>query len=256
MPNNKPKSGSDYGALTLYQLIGAPLKALIDAEAQSAMATARYIEKVGFETSTDPDLNSAAPFESPLGDLRTVKFNVRRPDTDGQPVDSQVELPLLSMLPIPALQIKNAELEYAVKILETRLRDAPREQIGQRVRQSVSTGVGAREGDEEDSELAEQTDHEVELTAVYGRSDEATRQRNSLDMQIRMKVNVEQADLPSGLARLLNLMDATGGMTQLPPAVSELVAEQEAENEAEQVIDPETDDESFDQSDVEPTDDD
>ena len=56
------------------------------------------------------------------------------------------------------------------------------------------------------------------MTAVYGRSDEVSRQRHALDMQIRMKVNVEQADLPSGLARLLNLMDATGGLTRLPPA--------------------------------------
>lgn len=230
MPKNKPE-GSDYGALTLYQLIGAPLKALIDAEAQSAMATARYIEKVGFESNEGDENGPSAPFESPLGDLRTVKFKVRRPDADGEVTDSQVELPLLSMLPIPALQIKNAELEYAVKILETRLRDAPREQIGQRVRQSVSTGVGAREGEAEDSELADQAGHEVELTAVYGRSDEATRQRNSLDMQIRMKVNVEQADLPSGLARLLNLMDATGGMTTLPQPEPELEPEPEIDDE-------------------------
>ncbi len=218
MPKDRPQQGSDYGALTLYQLIGAPLKALIDAEAQAAMATARYIEKVGFDPAPQAEGVAAEPFETPLGDLRTVKFKVRRPDAQGEAAESQVELPLLSMLPIPAMQIKNAELEYAVKILETRLREAPREQMGERVRQSVGTGTGARQGEAEDSELDEQTGREVELTAVYGRSDEVSRQRHALDMQIRMKVNVEQADLPSGLARLLNLMDATGGLTRLPPA--------------------------------------
>ena len=146
MPKDRPQQGSDYGALTLYQLIGAPLKALIDAEAQAAMATARYIEKVGFDPAPEAEGVAAEPFETPLGDLRTVKFKVRRPDAEGEAAESQVELPLLSMLPIPAMQIKNAELEYAVKILETRLREAPREQMGERVRQSVGTGTGGAPG--------------------------------------------------------------------------------------------------------------
>ncbi|MEM7442331.1 MAG: DUF2589 domain-containing protein [Pseudomonadota bacterium] len=238
MPTNNSQKGSNYGALNLYQLIGAPLKALIDAEAQSAMATARYIEKVGFEPSTEVKGPPGGPFEDPLGDLRTVKFNVRRPDAAGRPTEDIVELPLLSLLPIPALQIKDAELEYTVKILETRLRDAPREQIGRRVRQSVTNRSGAKERaaeDEEESALLETAEQEVELTAVYGRSDEVSSRRHSLDMQIRMKVNVEQADLPSGLARLLNMMDATGGLMrpEAPEIVDDTPVEDRIENQEE-----------------------
>ena len=33
-------------ALSLYELIGAPLNALVDAEAQAAMATAKFIQKI------------------------------------------------------------------------------------------------------------------------------------------------------------------------------------------------------------------
>ncbi len=40
-------------ALSFYQLIGAPLYALIEAESYAADATAQFIERVGFERAAD-----------------------------------------------------------------------------------------------------------------------------------------------------------------------------------------------------------
>ena len=46
---------SQNAVLSLAQLIGSPIHALVDAEAQSAMATARFIRTVGFEPPEDGD---------------------------------------------------------------------------------------------------------------------------------------------------------------------------------------------------------
>ena len=41
-------------AMWLYQLIGAPLNALVKAEAQAASTTAEFIERYGFNPPEDP----------------------------------------------------------------------------------------------------------------------------------------------------------------------------------------------------------
>ncbi|MEQ9608284.1 MAG: DUF2589 domain-containing protein, partial [Kiloniellaceae bacterium] len=101
-----PASGGDLpepqsGVLSLAQLIGAPIHALVDAEAQSAMATARFVRAVGFTGPAD-----GSDGMGDLGELQMARFTRRRRNTDGTEEDVEVQIPLLSMLPIPALQIK------------------------------------------------------------------------------------------------------------------------------------------------------
>ena len=69
---------------------------------------------------------------------------------------------------------------------------------------------------------ADLPERQVDFKAAFAR-DTSTSGRRSLDMQIKMKVNVEQADIPAGLARLINLMDQSVTTTALPatPAPAE-----------------------------------
>jgi len=178
--------------LSLDQLIGAPIHALVEAETQAAWATARFVRNVGFE-APDP----ADPSE--LGGLQMVRFHRRRQRADGSEEVLDVEMPLLSLLPIPALQIRDAELDYSVKIVATEATgEQQREMLGH-LPAAARAAAGAP----------------ATLRATFAR-DERASQRRSVDMLLRMKVHIEQSDMPEGLARLLSL--AAESVSQRPAA--------------------------------------
>lgn len=173
-------------ALSLSQLIGAPLHALIYAEKQAADATAGFIKSVGFE----PDVGSQpAPgsAQSPLdaggeqhrlGAMRMAAFRRTLPDGTVH----RIEVPFLSLVPIPALQIKQAEIEFAVKVIDT---------IPLRPANGGPPGTG----------LAPPIDVKGAVGRPIG---QGSRQSET---QMKVKITVQQADVPGGLARLFNLMD-------------------------------------------------
>ena len=189
-----PRAGPQASVLSLAQLIGAPIHALVDAEAQSAMATARFIRLVGFTGDGDG--------MGELGDLQMARFRRRRRNTDGKDEDVEVEIPLLSMLPIPALQIRDAELEYTVRIIQT---------------EAIQS-----QGDTEQSMMVKTPDGEpvATLRASFAR-DPRSDGRRSTDMLVKMKLRIEQADMPAGLAQLLALASESSGQVVLPPADDE-----------------------------------
>ena len=197
---------SDRAARSLYELIGAPLMALVDAESQAAKATAHFIKSMGFEPEDQPPTTAeqeARPEN--FGNLKMVTFRYQRRDAQGQPQMFKVEVPLLSLIPIPALQIKDAELEFFAKVI-----DYPK--VAQPSRKPA---VESRQAGEESMSEMEQADkYDImhlpgrDLKATFGNeysADSAGRSRK-LDMQIKMKIKMEQADIPAGLGSLFNLM--------------------------------------------------
>ena len=201
---------TDQKGLSLFEIIGAPLHALVEAETHAARATAEFIRDFGFEK-----VRSGAEEDAidDFGKLRTVTFIQEKRERSGEVVQYRIEVPLLSLVPIPALQIKDAELEFYVKILET---------IRTKVRQSVEpekkaggegVGGGEEEGQKEKPSSTKDTgsffpaSQRVEFKGALGRSYSGSEAKRSLDMQVRVKINVEQADVPAGLAKLFHLMD-------------------------------------------------
>jgi len=193
--DDAPAGGGDLpepqsGVLSLAQLIGAPIHALVDAEAQSAMATARFVRSVGF-TGDGEGMGD-------LGELQMARFTRKRRNTDGTEEEVEVQIPLLSMLPIPALQIKDAELDYTVKIIQTEAMPSRRAEADQ-----LMPGGELREPP-------------ATLRASFAR-DSRPGDRRSIDMLVKMKLRIEQADMPAGLAQLLALASESGRQTPLPP---------------------------------------
>lgn len=192
-PADLPEPQNDM--LSLAQLIGAPIHALVDAEAQSAMATARFVRSVGFTGPTDGDSGF-----SDLGDLQMARFKRRRRAANGVEEDVEVQIPLLSMLPIPALQIKDAELDYTVKIIQA-------EALPQR-QAEINQLIAPRDA-------AAQREPPATLRAAFAR-EPRNDGRRSVDMLVKMKLRIEQADMPNGLAQLLALASETSRQTPLP----------------------------------------
>jgi hypothetical protein len=197
---------SDRSARSLYELIGAPLMALVDAESQAAKATANFIREMGFSV-TQPETEGLAPED--FGDLKMVTFRSQKRGSDGKSHSFKVEVPLLSLLPIPALQIKDAELEFLAKII-----DYPK--ISQIVHKPEPDQQGKPQIEKEALSAEEQRTKKYSLAELPGRDlkatfgadypDDTTSRQRRLDMLIKMKIKMQQADIPAGLGRLFNLM--------------------------------------------------
>src|SRR5262249_43715001 len=105
---------SDKEILNLYQLIGAPLLAVVQAETQAAQVSAQFIKHVGFERrpslSTDAATNITGDRDleegGHFGDLKMVKFRHQVRDGQGRSETRQIDVPALSLFPIPLLQVK------------------------------------------------------------------------------------------------------------------------------------------------------
>lgn len=82
-------------------LLGAPLKACVDAQAQAASATANYIEKVGFRYN-----NVSKEYET-----TTITFRYYTDDEI-----KTIVVPLITVIPVPYLQIRDVNLNFTADL--------------------------------------------------------------------------------------------------------------------------------------------
>jgi uncharacterized protein DUF2589 len=98
--------------ITLEQLIGAPLRALVLGQEAATQATADFISRLGFESA-----DGKAP------SVRTLEFEYLHPVPDpanpGSTIDSPTRLrvPLLTMLPVPNLRISEANIAFGANVV-------------------------------------------------------------------------------------------------------------------------------------------
>lgn len=176
-------------AIDLGELIGSPLAALVQAEARAAMTTAEFIEEVGFraeETTSEGTTNDPT--------LRMARFRYTKPDVNGEPSEFTVEVPLLALMPIPALQIKEATVGLVARITDV---------ISEPVTKG-STGVAPRpKGRLLDQIRSRQVRIAAKPVASSGTRTQEI--RGSYDLDISIKLG--QADTTVGIERLLQVLD-------------------------------------------------
>lgn len=213
-PNKSGKSlsaGENF-AHPLYQLIGAPLLALIQAETQAARATADFIENIGFEP--DPEQKADEIEDGALGSMRMAKFSNKMQGADGKVRAMDVSVPLLSLVPVPALQIKDAELEFYVKILDfSKEQTANQFSHNSRYQKAITNEAKKEENSSKpkSSQVNSEQDflspNRMQFRASMGRGPSGNQHQSSMESQVRIKINMTQADLPVGLSKLFNIMD-------------------------------------------------
>lgn len=188
----------DLKSLPLYDIIGAPISAMVQAEAQSAQTTLEFIEKLGFEKQypTGGEEDGAVS----VGDLRMVEFGYTKPDADGNLAEFVARIPLLALLPIPGIRIKLATLAFAAKISDVI---------------NVSTEASQPGDGEETPPWLQGSDIEFRGGLVSSTSTEQTTQ-SSFDMNI--KIELEQTPVTPGIAKLISLLDlAISDIQKEPP---------------------------------------
>lgn len=154
-------------------MIGAFLHAIIDAEGLAAKATVNFIREVGFDSTTQQGGKAID-----LGALKTVTFQYQRPGNAGKTEVVHISVPLLSLVPVPILQIQEAEISFQIDIIDI-------------IRKSKRT---------------EMDPYTTRLLAKIAEPQIANDPHPGTgNTYIRIKLNA--SDIPSGLKHLFHIMD-------------------------------------------------
>lgn len=159
-------------------LVAAPLIAVVAADSDAALRLGQFIEEYGFVK-----VDAAAGDD--LGKLRMLEFAYDRAGQDGKPVRFVVKVPLLSLIPLPALQVKHAEFEFHLRIVSTTSSDPDASQDSTTMKPSSPVGLKGM---------------------LAPRPPSGDGARSSLEANMKVQVRMEQAHMPAGLSKLLTVM--------------------------------------------------
>lgn len=168
--------------MALRQLIAAPLVATIEADTMTTRSYIDFLREVAFDGQTTDG-------KPALGRLRTFTFQYTQSQA-GQRVEKSVEIPVVSLIPIPLLQIKEAVFDFEIKVLDS-TREVKEENY------SFDPQPDAQEP----------TDDRVSMRASLAPQSGNSKNEKDHSQTANMKVRVvmHQADMPSGLSNLLTL---------------------------------------------------
>jgi hypothetical protein len=165
-------------SLPLGDLLGGAMVSVVQADALAARATLDFVQEVGFVPSADP---------ATTGSLRMAAFRYQKRDEDGQVAEFVAEVPVLSLVTVPSLQVKEAKFSFLAKIDEIQRTGgdaAP-----------PSTRLIARPA------------------ATSGARTEEVRSSHHLQVEVTMA----QADVTVGLEKVFQLMDEAIRDRKVPP---------------------------------------
>lgn len=169
--------GQELASLDFANLIGGPLNAIVDAQAKSAIATANFVREVGFDKN---------------GDVRNTRFRYTRQNADGNAQEFALDVPFLSMLPIPYVQIEEGEVEFNAKL------------SSQQETTNTTDLSGSASLDANISFWFVKA--KVKASMSYKKtSSETEKVERTYDMRVRVKV--KGTDLPTGTERILNMLE-------------------------------------------------
>lgn len=94
--NAREISSIDFGAM-----IGKPLTSIVDAQAAAAMTTVDFINSVGFDDD---------------GNVREATFSYNKLNEDGTEKNVSLNVPYLTIVPIPFLRVEEARIVFNAKV--------------------------------------------------------------------------------------------------------------------------------------------
>lgn len=180
------------GSIPYGTLIGAPMTAAVEAQALAAQTSIDFIRSIGFENEDD---------STAFGPVRTVTFDYQfRDTTDNTEKSATLNVPLLTIVPIPYLRIDDMTIDFTSKITEEMIRETKRD-----------TSVQA---DAELSVSYKQFLSPVKVgfkasVSVKHSSSAATSNRYKTEHTININVRAVQDDMPPGLTRVLDILESS-----------------------------------------------
>jgi hypothetical protein len=181
---------NELAAIPFGTLIGAPLTAAIEAQAKAAMTTVEFIRAVGFKGASSP--GASGETLEPLN----IAFQYKTGAGTAAGDVMTLEVPLLTIVPIPFLRIENMDIHFKASLSQS-----------METKDTVSTSLA---GQASFSGSASFWFYKASMSAsVSSKKDTSSTRDSRYAVEYTMDINVHavQDDMPGGLAKVLNLLN-------------------------------------------------
>ena len=212
-----PNPGQELASIDFESMLGGPLVAVINAQAQAAVSTVNFIKEVGFKkpaaeeaaggnTSTQEPIyvsfkypKELSPYQPAVpadpGDPNAVPPRPPRPAQPAIPAvyeTQKLEVPILTMLPIPFIRIDLTTIDFNAKINSVEYRKTD---TNLKIDASLEAKAGWLWGSAK-----------LKVATSYQRT---TQQGNTVDRTYSMAVHIKavQDEMPAGMEKLLGILE-------------------------------------------------
>jgi len=210
-----PNPGQELSSIDFASMIGGPLVAVINAQAQAAISSVNFIKEVGFKKVSD----QAAGTDTQTSDPIYVTFRYPKeispyqPAVEADPANNVVghaavpavyetqdlQVPILTMLPIPFIRIDEASVDFNAKINSV---EYQKTDTSLKIDASLEASAGWLWGSAK-----------LKVSTAYQRT---TQQGSTVDRTYSMAVHVKavQDEMPAGMEKMLGILE--GAITSQP----------------------------------------
>lgn len=207
-----PNPGQELSSIDFESMIGGPLVAVINAQAQAAISTVNFIKEVGFKK---PENEEAAGEDTSTEDPIYVTFKYPKelkpyqPATESSPAEAaeyethELKVPILTILPIPFIRIDETTVDFNAKINSVEYRKTD-------TRLKVDSSLEAKAGWLWGSA-------KLKVSTSFQRT---TQQGNTVKRTYSLAVHVKavQDEMPAGMEKMLGILE--GAITSTPASSS------------------------------------
>lgn len=183
---NKGQTSSQI--MELKDLISAPLVATIDADSISSRRYLSYVFELAFENYN--------PQTGAVGDIRYLEFSYQNVSLEGTKTQT-IKIPILTLIPLPLLQVKEANFDFDIQIIDAVSTD------------DSATFCMRRGGSNDTNDMQDDTSDGLRLRVVMAPTSSTGAKKSltnqSLNANMKVNVKMQQADMPGGLMKFLNL---------------------------------------------------
>lgn len=199
--NVSSKTIGALNGLPFESIIGGPLSACIKAQSEAAISTVNFIESVGLQQG-----------EGGIKEAVYVAFSYIQ---NGRRVN--VNVPLLTIVPIPYIAINNISLDFKVAITGTESALIEDED-------SISENREKKEEQKKGGGWLTKRKTSKMTTTVSSKKDSKSTQESKFSIEATMDVQVQagQESMPAGMAKILDLLS---GAMDIVPEKGELLVE-------------------------------
>lgn len=186
---------NELNSLDFSKYIGGPMQAAVDAQNSAALSQVNFIQEVGL--NIDRNNNGEITSQS----LRMIDFSYTKTNSDGTTDEVSLKVPFLTMLSIPALRISEMTIDFNCKLNSVETHD-----------ESKSLGIAASVG-------ANAWKIKFNVSAAYQQqSSDTEKVQRTYSMKIHVKI--ENDEMPTGLERLLDILESMIEAQLNPPQSS------------------------------------
>jgi len=212
-----PNPGQELSSIDFESMLGGPLVAVVHAQAQAAVSTVNFIKEVGFkkpgaeeaaggDTSTQDPIyvtfkypKELSPYQPAVpadpGDPAAVPPRPAHAAQDAVPAvyeTQQLQVPILTMLPIPFIRIDETTVDFNAKINSVEYRKTD---TNLKLDASLEASAGWLWGSAK-----------LKVSTSY---QSTTSQGNTVDRTYSMNVHIKavQDEMPAGMEKVLGILE-------------------------------------------------